>query len=247
IEAVLLGSVRGGEAGAGFVVERSDHRPVADRSDLVEEGGRTRELPLGDRQLGAHLRRERPHVGPRLRLPCHALEHDGQRPQVALLIPALVQPEEVRDGLRPVQLAQQPCLQRGRTLLEGSSGRDGDCGGEDEAEHAFGLPRGEQEIAHPPRSNGGWGPPIPPTPGYAVTRQARGRQPPGRAGAGCYGARASVRTSTRAAPASSRAPAAADAVAPVVRTSSTRQTRAPSTVPAAAKAPRTLRSRPVRS
>src|SRR5205085_4350017 len=58
-----------------------------------------------------------------------------------------VQPEQVRDGLRPLQLGEQARLEDRRALVE--RGGEGERGCEYQAVHAFGLPKGRQRKAHP--------------------------------------------------------------------------------------------------
>src|SRR5207245_10791731 len=71
------------------------------------------------------------------------LQGHQQRAEIAVPVAPLVQAEQVRDRLRPVEAGEHPGLQRGRRLVERSGG-DSERGEEEKAVHAFGLPRGEQ-------------------------------------------------------------------------------------------------------
>jgi hypothetical protein len=174
-------SFPGGEqSAASLVLERPDDAPGADRRDLIGQGHRRRELPAGGRQLAAHLERQRLHVRTRPRRLRRALQRRDHRRQVAQLVPPLEQPEQVRDGLRPVQLAEQPRPQRIGLLVERSDGR-GESEGEEKAAHAVGLPRGElRKPTH--RRERRVDCPIPFGRIHAVPRQRRGRQPTGQTG-----------------------------------------------------------------
>ena len=68
------------------------------------------------------------------------VQRSEQRSEVPLLVAALVQPEEVRDGLRLVELRQHPRLQGRRGLVQRGCRCDSESGEQEKAVHAIGLP-----------------------------------------------------------------------------------------------------------
>src|SRR5438132_1611861 len=214
IEAVFLRWIRGQEPRAPLVLERPEHAPRMDRRHLLELGRGLRKLSRSERKLSQHLPGERAHVRPRPGRASDLIEGGHQGSQVPLLLLALVEAEEIGDGLRPIDLPQDARLERRRALIE--RGGRGEQGEKKKAVHAI-------ETAGPSAPFLGSE--------HAVARRPAVRHPSCGASVRkrpCYqGARASVRTSTLAAPAFRSASAAAAAVAPVVRTSSMMQTLRP--------------------
>ena len=157
----LLWRIRGQQAHAAVILEGPDDAPRPDGGNVVEQRGRPGKLPLSDRQLGAHLGGESAHVraaAGRLR---GGLEGRDHWTEIAILVPALIQPEEVRDRLRPVELGEQACLQRRRPLLQGSGGGS-QRADQEKTVHAFGLPWGEQrKRTHRKATVGGLAPFLP--------------------------------------------------------------------------------------
>ena len=144
VEAVLLRRILREEPAASLVLEGPDHAPRADGRQLLEFTGRLWKLSLRDQKLGANLEGERAHVGPRPGRAGGFVQRGDQRGQVALLLAALVQPEEVRHGLRPVELLEDARFECRRPRVEGDGCRGGERCQEEKAVHSFGLPESGQ-------------------------------------------------------------------------------------------------------
>ena len=141
VEAFLFRRVLGEQAGAPLVGKGADDAPGADWCHRVVESDRLGDLALGEGEVGPHLDGERTHVRSCLGRAGGLLQGRHQGRQVAFLIAALIEPEEVCDRLRRLQLAYHPGLQGERGLVQrGRSGKS-KCGEQQKTVHAIGLPR----------------------------------------------------------------------------------------------------------